>query len=94
MLKASQTYWFSRMPHIVCALGIDAANRQTAHREMFRYEFEPGMVDDVRQATNGNFALGTSRFAEQVAVALGRRVVRGKAGRPFKQDEPVSRSLF
>jgi putative transposase len=40
---------------------------------------EPGIVDQIRQATNGNFALGNSRFKEEIAAMLGRRVTPGKA---------------
>jgi putative transposase len=49
-----------------------------------RCEMEPGLVDEIRKATNGNFTLGDSRFAEQIAQALSRRVLPGKAGRPRK----------
>jgi putative transposase len=40
------------------ALDSDDVARQVAYRELFRYELEVGMVDKIRQATNGNFALG------------------------------------
>lgn len=77
-------------PHLLySALGSDAASRQAAYRELFRFELEPGLVDEIRQATNGNFALGDERFAEEMAVALGRRVTPGQSGRPRKKLEPV-----
>ena len=66
------------------ALGANAAARQAVYRELFRHELEPGLVDEIRRATNGNFALGDERFAAQVATALGVRAVPGKAGRPRK----------
>jgi putative transposase len=69
---------------LYAALGQDAADRQAAYRELFRHELEPGLVDEIRRATNGNFALGDSRFAEQIGAMLGRRVVPGKSGRPRK----------
>lgn len=73
------------VPHpLYQALGGDPMARQFAYRELFRYELEPGMIDSIRQATNGNFALGSHRFAEQVADVLGRRAARGKPGRPRK----------
>ncbi|SFO06708.1 putative transposase, partial [Formivibrio citricus] len=54
-------------PHeLYCALGTDPAARQAAYRELFRYQLEPGMVDAIRRATNGNFALGDSRFGEEI----------------------------
>ena len=75
------------------ALGTDASARQLAYRELFRFELEPGLVDAIRQATNGNFALGDSRFGEQIAQALGRRVQPGKSGRPRKVREAESEAL-
>lgn len=76
------------------ALGLDDSERQAAYRELFRHELEPGLVDAIRKATNGNFALGGERFAEQVAAALGRRVTPGKSGRPRKLVKPESLELF
>ncbi|MGD9788811.1 MAG: transposase [Sulfuricellaceae bacterium] len=76
------------------ALGLDAASRQAAYRELFRHDLEPGLVDEIRRATNGNFALGNERFAAQVSSALGKRVVPGKSGRPRKIPEPGTENLF
>ena len=78
-------------PHAVYdALGPDAAGRQAAYRELCRYELEPELVDEIRRATNGNYALGSDLFAEQIAAALGRRVTPGKSGRPRKVADPES----
>jgi putative transposase len=55
---------------------------------------EPGLVDAIRKATNGNFALGETRFGEQIAQALGRRAVPGRSSRPRKEKELESRRLF
>ena len=66
-------------------LGTDEQAQQTAYRELFRYQLDSGLVDEIRNATNGNYVLGSSRFQEQVAKALGRRVVRGRSGRPKKE---------
>lgn len=78
-------------PHTVYgALGPDAASQQAAYRELFRYELEPGLVDQIRRATNGNYALGSTLFTEQIATALGRRVTPGKSGRPRKAADPES----
>jgi putative transposase len=75
-------------------LGADPASREAAYRELFRYELAPGLVDEIRQATNGNFALGSERFAAQVSSALGRRAQPGKSGRPRKTLEPGPGGLF
>lgn len=75
-------------PHrLYQALGLDAASRHAAYRELFRHELEPALVDEIRRATNGNFALGNERFAAQVSLALDRRVVPGKSGRPRSASE-------
>jgi putative transposase len=75
-------------PHALYrALGRSAAQRQAAYRAMFDQTLQPGMVDALRRATNGNFALGTPRFADEVAALLGRRATQGKAGRPKKVVE-------
>lgn len=75
-------------PHpLYCVLGKTPAERQAAYREMFRRQLDPGLVDQIRKATNGNFVLGNERFAEQVAAALARRVTRGKGGRPRKKKD-------
>jgi putative transposase len=55
-------------------------------RELFRHELESGEIDKIRKATNGNFALGTDRFHEEVSKMIGRRVFPGKAGRPKKMN--------
>lgn len=82
-------------PHpLYLALGSDAAARQAAYRELFRHELEQGLVDSIRQATNGNFVLGDARFGEQIAQALGRRVLPGKSGRPRKSPVKEPGKLF
>ncbi len=64
------------------ALGLDARSRQAAYRELFRYQLDIGVVDEIRKATNGNYALGNALFVQQIEDALGRRVTAVKAGRP------------
>ena len=76
------------------ALGADQNERQAAYRELFRYQLDPGLVDEIREATNGNYVLGSTRFQDQVARALGRRVTRGRSGRPRKQVDTETDDLF
>jgi putative transposase len=77
------------------ALGSSAAERQVRYQEMFRQQLESDLVNEIRQATNGNFALGSSRFQAQVEAALGRRVKRAKPGRPRRRDgEQATRGLY
>ena len=81
-------------PHpIYAALGTDSVAQQAAYRELFRHELEPRLVDEIRKATNGNFALGNERFAAEVATALGRRVQPGAPGRPRKRIEIETKDL-
>ncbi|WP_139556011.1 transposase [Methylotetracoccus oryzae] len=75
------------------ALAADDQGRQAAYRALFRYHLDPGLVDQIRAATNGNYALGSGRFEEEVAAALGRRVVRGRSGRPRRQRDGVTGDL-
>ena len=82
-------------PHpLYLALGVNDAGRQAAYRELFRDELEPGLMDEIRRATNGNFALGNESFAAQVSAALGRRAAPGRPGRPRKPVEPKPKNLF
>ncbi|SCY32454.1 putative transposase [Nitrosospira sp. Nl5] len=76
------------------ALGLDATARQAAYRELFRDELEAGLLDEIRRATNGNFALGNEGFSIQVSSAIGKRVVPGQSGRPRKMLEPESGKSF
>lgn len=79
-------------PHLMYEkLGPTAEERQYVYRELFRHQLEPGLIDEIRKATNGNFVLGNTRFQEDISNMLGRCVVPGNAGRPKKRkDEDVS----
>ena len=82
-------------PHeVYLSLGQERACRQAAYRALFRFELDPGLVDQIRAAANGNYALGNQRFTDEMAVALGRRVTPGKSGRPHKIAQPVPGDLF
>ena len=64
--------------------------RMPRYRELFRSHLEPGVIDEIRSATNGNYVLGNKFMLRQVEKALVRRVVRGKHGGPSKRDEAES----
>jgi putative transposase len=68
-------------------LGLTDADRRDAYRALFRAHVDAALTDEIRDATNGNFALGGKRFQAQVAKALGRRVTRGIAGRPVLKSQ-------
>ena len=69
------------------ALSQDERLRAESYRELFRYQLDPGLVDQIRAATNGNYALGSPKFSAEVEAALGRRVTRGMAGRPKRASD-------
>ena len=68
------------------ALGRGPATRREAYRALCRDGLDVETIEAIRHATNGGFVLGNQRFEEAIARALGRRVTRGKPGRPRKQE--------
>ena len=79
--QGEDTALLTAHPHYL-ALGRDEAERRSAYRELFGNHPDDGLADTIRQATNGNFALGSEQFRSEVEVALGRRVSPGNPGRP------------
>ncbi len=74
-------------PHFMYKrLGATETMRQASYRELFRNDLEAGLVNEIRNATNGNFVLGDERFKEQIGNTLKRRVTPGKAGRPVMKE--------
>ena len=60
--------------------------RREAYRALFKAHLDPETLDEIRQSTNGNFALGGERFKKQIEKALGQRARRGKPGRPRQAE--------
>lgn len=52
-------------------LGLDAESRFAAYRDLLRHALEPGLVDEFRQATNGNFSLGRRTLCGRGGVDAG-----------------------
>jgi len=69
------------------ALGATLGERRQAYMALFAGDERYWRIDDIRKATDGNFALGDERFRRELAAKLGRRVEPGKAGRPMKAPE-------
>ncbi|MDJ0806575.1 MAG: transposase [Gammaproteobacteria bacterium] len=67
-------------------LGRSIKKRQEAYRELFPYEIDPGLVEEIRSATNDGFVLGTERFQKEIAVMLDRCAWRGSPGRSVKAE--------
>jgi putative transposase len=63
-------------------LGLDESDRLHNYRELFTAHLDPQRIAEIRDATNGNYALGDERFREEIARMLNRRVTPGRGGRP------------
>lgn len=67
-------------------LGRSADSRREVYRGLFKVHMDDVVVDNkIRAATNGNYVLGTPRFQEKIGRMLGRRVTKGRAGRPVER---------
>jgi putative transposase len=56
--------------------------RQRAYRALYDEKLTEEFIAAVRAATNGGWPLGSDRFKQKIALALGRRVVPLSKGRP------------
>lgn len=63
-------------------LAPDETDRREAYRTLFKAPLDAVKLDEIRKSTNGNFALGSERFKEEIEVALKRRARRRHPGRP------------
>ncbi len=63
-------------------IAADEKTRLSAYRALFKAHLDEEVVEQIRNATNGNFALGRERFQREIGAALGRRASRGQSGRP------------
>jgi putative transposase len=71
-------------------LGSCARERQAAYQALFNVELDSGRIDEIRKATNGNFALGSASFVDRVSAVLGRRAGRGKRAGLAGKAIPIS----
>jgi putative transposase len=62
------------------------ANRLEAYRGLFKAQIDDDAMNEIRSATNGNYVLGSVRFQQEIERVLGRRVVKGNAGRRKKRN--------
>ena len=63
-------------------LGSTPAERAERYKQLVGEAVDGCRIDEIRAATNGNFALGDQRFRREISAALGRRSERGLPGRP------------
>lgn len=71
-------------------LGRTPAERQAVYRDLFGQIQQSQMLEEIRAATNGGYALGNASFKRAMARALGRRVEKGSAGRPAQREKTWS----
>ena len=71
-------------------LGRVPAERQAIYRDLFGEIQQPKRLDEIRAATRGGYALGDAAFRQAMAIALGRRVETGPAGRPVQREKTWS----
>jgi putative transposase len=57
-------------------LGRSPAERRAAYRQLFERQVPEDVVDEVRSAISGGYALGSDAFKQRMAQALGRKVGR------------------
>jgi putative transposase len=70
--------------HEYLHLGETLEERLNAYNVLFDEEISTTTLHAIRNATNGNFALGDAAFKEKISGLLDRRVSQGKVGRPTK----------
>jgi putative transposase len=63
-------------------LGGTAHSRRAAYRDLVATPMDPERIEEIRRATDGNFALGDEKFKQTLSQALGRRAYPGVPGRP------------
>ncbi|NIP73520.1 MAG: transposase [Gammaproteobacteria bacterium] len=68
------------------ALGRDDRARRRAYRALFRAHMEPALIDEIRLATNSNYALGNEGFKQEIERMLNCRATPGRPGRPRKEQ--------
>ncbi len=54
-------------------LGKSVKERQSAYRSLFKHHLPEQTIDDIREATNKAWVLGTERFEEEIANLIERR---------------------
>ena len=73
-------------PHVeYLALSAGRDSRHRAYAELFEISIETPVLEGIRGATNGGYPLGSAEFKSRVQEDHGRRVERGRPGRPMKQ---------
>jgi putative transposase len=70
------------------ALGADDEERRARYRSLFAAELDDQVLQTVRAAVNGGYALGNAAFKSDVERLLGRPASPRSRGRPAKSKDP------
>jgi putative transposase len=65
------------------ALGLDDLTRRAAYRGLFETELDRELLREIRVSTHGGYAIGSSRFREDIESALKLRATPRAPGRPM-----------
>jgi putative transposase len=69
-------------PHpLYAALDTTDADRRRAYRDLFAGALDEAFLVEIREATNGGWALGSEAFRQRIAAAAGRRSGKRPRGR-------------
>jgi putative transposase len=52
---------------------------------MFRYQLDPGLIDEMRSATRHGLIIGSERFKSEIETMFNQKVMPAKCGRPVKK---------
>jgi len=80
--------WLDRDPGYL-SLGGDEVERRRQYRAFLRAAIPEGEWELIREAVQRGQLTGTSRFTQEVAGVLGRRVERRGRGRPAKSKQTI-----
>lgn len=74
-------------PHpLYTALGVTAAERQHAYRELFRHHLDNDLLHEIRDALNHELVLGRSYFKDKIEQMTQRKTRMGSPGRPCVKE--------
>ncbi len=68
------------------ALGAEEATRLEAYGRLFATDLDPELLREIRISTHGGYAVGDSRFRQEIENAMNRRAAPRGAGRPAEID--------
>lgn len=66
------------------ALNADESKRLAAYRGLFATDLDVELVREIRTSTHGGYAVGDSRFREQIEKSLQQRATPRSRGRPAR----------